>query len=96
MTGCTFMACQNDAEGRCEKCKQAFCGKHLSTGPIMAPRSNRQIYRTYCVSCMQEIDTMKEFRKGSRWNSGAAIQIYIIIGAIAVILVFLYIAITVF
>lgn len=90
MTECKFELCQNEAEGTCQKCRKTFCQKHLTTGSFTGPGSNRQVYGTYCNACMQELETTQAFKPGSRWNSGAAIQLYILAAVVVVIAVILY------
>lgn len=90
MSECSFELCQNSATGTCQKCRKTFCDKHLFSGSFTGPGSNRQVYGTYCNACMQEFETTQAFKPGSRWNSGAAIQIYILIAVIAVLATAIY------
>ena len=91
MSECSFELCQQTATGTCQKCRKTFCSKHLFSGSFTGPGSNRQVYGTYCNACMQELESTQAFKPGSRWNSGAAIQIYIVIAIIIVLAVLLYI-----
>ena len=90
MTECKFDLCQNEADGTCQRCRKTFCSKHLFTGSFTGPGSNRQVYGTYCNDCRAEMESTQAFKPGSRWNSGAAIQIYILIAIIIVIAIIIY------
>lgn len=91
MSECSFELCQQTATGTCQKCRKPFCSKHLFSGSFTGPGSNRQVYGTYCNACMQELESTQAFKPGSRWNSGAAIQIYIVIAVIIILAILLYV-----
>ena len=90
MSYCNFTPCQETAEGTCQNCRQTFCAKHLSKGSFKGPGSDRQVYGTYCLSCMQDLEMNRAFKAGSRWKLGAAIQMYILSGIIFVAIVVIF------
>lgn len=91
MSECSNNLCQQIATGTCQQCRKTFCSKHLFSGSFTGPGSNRQVYGTFCNDCMQQLEQTQAYKPGSRWNSGAAYQIYIFFAIIIVLAIISYV-----